>query len=578
MAQPKPTAVIYCRTSTANQKEAETIVAQVERCRTLVERHGVKLLPYGHKRDGWLVDDGVSGSLLEGRTFAKFVDDLEARKIRPDFLIVFSLSRIGRLDKSSRDMTKLVKSATDNARIKAVLLGAGVKLIDEDGVNDPATVMFDLKLTLSTEEYKLIRLRTMGGKARRLAEGRFAKGGKPPYGYVQVPVNGVDRKQGWTLAPHADEAARLRQLLAWYVEGGATYAAGMATKAKYPTPMHRTTKRKNAAKDWTSTRWSPVSVQHIARNVRSYLGESTLLFDGKPHTIKFPPLIDLKTYAAVDRRKKERTLKRRATMLSTGLVDCSCGEHVQARNSHGIHYTRCPAGCGAIREATFSSVLWVAVMARHVQITESESASPAPVSTDAAKAKLKETEDAVDRLLGLYLPGKIDEATFERQNTQLAEQRARAKAELARLEAEHEHAERKAADEGSIKARVDAVLSELLRSEPTLARKREILRNLLGGERVIVRWPKKKERDECSAWAAITLPAFGSLAEFTLRTDQNALKILSVGRVREFIASLRKASTSRIQAFRRFLDFVARDRDAWTDEEGLAILEGIISE
>lgn len=250
----RETAIVYCRTSTAGQKDSETIRAQVERDKRLIERHNVRLLKYGPKKDGWLIDDGVSGSLLEGRDFAKFIDDLEAARVRPNYLIVFSLSRVSRLDKSSREMSKLVKSATDNARIKAVLLGAGVKVIDEDGVNDPATVMFDLKTTLSTEEYKLIRQRTMAGKARHLAEGKFAKGGKPPYGYRQVPLNGVDRKQGWTLQPDGDAAANLRRLLAWYVEGGVTHAARKATQAGMPTPMATTANRKNKAEDWTPCR------------------------------------------------------------------------------------------------------------------------------------------------------------------------------------------------------------------------------------------------------------------------------------------------------------------------------------
>src|ERR1700733_10011480 len=138
------TAVIYCRTSTIGQKEAETITAQVERCKDIIKRAGLKPLAYGPERNGWVVDDGVSGSLLEGRAFAGLVSDLRAGKVRPDYLVVYSLSRISRLDKSSRSMEKLVASAEDNARIKAVLLGAGVKVIDEQGEHDPANVMFDL--------------------------------------------------------------------------------------------------------------------------------------------------------------------------------------------------------------------------------------------------------------------------------------------------------------------------------------------------------------------------------------------------------------------------------------------------
>ena len=37
-----------------------------------------------------------------------------------------------------------------------MLLGAGVKVIDEEGVNDPTGVMYDLKAALSVEEFSLI--------------------------------------------------------------------------------------------------------------------------------------------------------------------------------------------------------------------------------------------------------------------------------------------------------------------------------------------------------------------------------------------------------------------------------------
>src|SRR5258708_33580658 len=118
MTKAAPTGIVYCRTSTGRQRDHETIGAQITECKRIVERYGIRLLRYGLKKDGWLIDDGVSGSLLKGRTFSSLIDDLEARRVKPDYLIVFSLERVGRPDKSSRDMNKLVTSATDNARIK----------------------------------------------------------------------------------------------------------------------------------------------------------------------------------------------------------------------------------------------------------------------------------------------------------------------------------------------------------------------------------------------------------------------------------------------------------------------------
>ena len=84
------------------------------------------------KKDGWVIDDGVSGSLLAGREFAHVIDDLRSRKLKVDHIVVFSLSRLARPDKSSKDPHKLESSQVDAAKIKAVLQGAGVVVIDEE--------------------------------------------------------------------------------------------------------------------------------------------------------------------------------------------------------------------------------------------------------------------------------------------------------------------------------------------------------------------------------------------------------------------------------------------------------------
>ncbi len=239
------TCVCYCRTSTRGQQESETIAAQVERCTRLVERHNLRLVPYGASGDGWIKDDGVTGTLLEGRQFSAFIDDLKAGRVAVDYVVLFSLSRVARVDKVSKDIEKLIASHQAAALIRSVLIGRNVWLLDEDGPMDPRTVAFEVKAMLANEEFKLIRERTMAGKARRLDQGRFAKGGKPPYGYRQVFANGKDRKDGFLLQVDPERAANLKRLFGWFCEGGVTSAARRATEAGIPTPMAFTDNRKN---------------------------------------------------------------------------------------------------------------------------------------------------------------------------------------------------------------------------------------------------------------------------------------------------------------------------------------------
>jgi DNA invertase Pin-like site-specific DNA recombinase len=501
------TAVVYCRTSTVGQKEAETIQAQIARCRALIERHGVHLLAYGPKKDGWLIDDGVSGSLLEGRSFAELVSDLRARKVKPDCLIVYSLSRISRLDKSSRSMEKLVASAEDNARIKAVLLGAKVNVIDEQGEHDPGTVMFDLLLTLSTEEYRLIRSRTMSGKARRMADGQACD--RPAYGYRLAPINGKDRKGGMKWEPHPEHADIVRQVLAWYLEGGSTHAARKATKAGYKSPQGL-------------DRWASNTVEHmVKKGLRTYLGSSVRMLDGQSYELKYEPIIDLKTFAAVERRTRERTLKHRTKFLTTGYCDCECGEHIANYNSIGVHYARCRRGCGSIREHIMTLGVWGAVVARLVEIGKNEATpqngTDAGAALVAAKEKVSIVQDKLIRLAEMREDG-LDRATWKARNDVLGQSLSLAQAEVDRIVRERQIKERRRANEESVAEKVGTLLAALLEKDPPLERKRAILADLLQGERAQVSWPKRTAYGT-SPSCILTLPAFGSLPPMTRTID-----------------------------------------------------------
>src|SRR5271157_88857 len=528
--QPVKTGIAYCRTSTIAQREAETITAQTERCRRLIATHNVTLLSYGPSKDGWVSDDGVSGSLLDGRAFAKLLEDIEAGTIRPDYLVVYSLSRIARIDRTSKKMDKLQASHLAAARIQAVLIGCGVQVLEEEGPIDAASLNYGLKTLLASEEYKLIRGRTMAGKSRRLRENRYAKGGHPPYGYRQVFANGADRRHGFTLEVDPEAGPRLSQLLAWYCEGGVTHAARKATESGYPTPMADTTNRRNAAKDWTPTRWSPVSLMHIVRNVRAYLGETNLVFDGQAHSITYPALISTETYAAVERQRRTYVLKRRTTFLTTGFVDCICGEHLHERNSHDKHYARCPAGCGSMHQREFESALWAIVVCRLVQIQQHErlvmgTEDPFGPQVKAAKGRLEQARAEIGKLVDLYLADQIDKAILTERNVELDRRKLLAQAELDQLTRQREEHKSKRAGEQSIEKRVSALLQEFMRETPSLERKRAVLGDLLQGERAIIAYGKRrkglaKNGAAMSPFVKITQPAFGDLPPLTMQSDK----------------------------------------------------------
>lgn len=528
----RKTCVVYCRTSTARQRVEETIGAQIERCKEIVERHGLEVLPYGPSGDGWIIDDGVSGGLLDGRQFSVLLQDLEAGKIRPDFLVVYSISRISRIDRTAKNIDKLKRSHADAAKIQAILIGTGVQVIDESGAQDPASLTFAIQMVLASEEYKQIRSRTMSGKARRLSEGKYARGGRPPYGYEAVYANGVDRRQSYTLVPHPEDAPRLQKILGWFIEGGVTYAARRATEEGFPTPMSSTSNRKNKAADWSPTRWSPVSVQHIVKNIRSYLGEQTLIFDNQPHILKYEPIITHELYAEVERRKKERTLKRRAVMLTTGLAVCRCGGNLHARKSSVYHYANCKDGkgeCGSFRHDLLENYLWIATVARLVQILKNEGetkgnrAGNYETRIHEIEAKIVGVNASIGKLVDMMLMG-LDREIFEARNRVLNDEKASLQSELARIKSEREAQARKEAQEQTLESRLRNLLLELVREEPSLERKREVLSDLLNGGRVTVFWGPRAWQGKAvrqSEWAELTFPPFGSLPAITVKIGPN---------------------------------------------------------
>lgn len=510
------TAIVYCRTSTVGQRQAETIGAQVERCRSLVARHDLALLPYGPTKDGWVLDDGVSGTLLDGRHFAKLLEDLSSGAIAPDYLVIYSLSRIARVDRVSKNQGKVLESHVAAAKIQATLISSGTQIIDEEGVMNPGDMLFQFKSMMANEEFKLIRSRTMSGKAKHMADGKFAKGGKPPYGYVQVPVNGVDRKQGWRLEVDPEDAPNLARLLDWYLEGGVTHAARMATEAKMPTPMASTNSRKNQAKDWTPERWSPVSVQHIIRNSAAYLGSTTYSLDGEVYPLTYPALITPTMYAAIQKRRTERTLKRRATKLSTGFVDCVCGAHLHNLNSHDRHFTACKPCRRRMPEAHFERHLWTATVCRLIQIRQHEGAleqdNGLETLIQALKQQLEAHKEKGQRLITLYTEQQITKEDYREANDRIRGQRAKLEAELAQRLAARSAAQQRRAAEATVESRLRSTIAELSLNTPTLDRKREVLRDVLNGARVVVNWS--------DTGVTLTLPAFGSLPEITVSSER----------------------------------------------------------
>jgi DNA invertase Pin-like site-specific DNA recombinase len=482
------TCITYCRTSTRGQKDRMTIVSQRSTVERLRKELGAKLLSYGPRGDGRLEDDGRSARLLEGREFATLIDDIEHERVKLDFLIVAETSRLSRQDTFSADPKVQIQSGIDDARINSVLRVRGVKVIDTKGEH------LDLRQEAleNSHDRDRIRRQTMRGKAEKFAEGKRVTGGYASYGYRIELKDPNDRRSGLVQKPHPENAAHLVRLIGWFIEDGYAHAAREATRAGFLLP-----KTKKARP------WNAVTVRHIILKVRNgiYSGKQTFTFDGESHTLTCEPLPEIhKMQAAVIRACDELSLPAPMKFLSTGFVDCKCGAHVHERNSHSRHHTACASKCGRVAEKRFSETLWRATVARLIQIHEHDGGERNAENFEArlreAQAKLKDAEDALGQLWDAKISGELPASQWKPRHDQLTIKRARAQADVHKVEGEREKEERERTNRQTLEARINARLAELKAAEfaapDALKRKREWLGDLLDGGRVTVAWGRAK--------------------------------------------------------------------------------------
>jgi DNA invertase Pin-like site-specific DNA recombinase len=518
----QPTAIAYLRVSTKKQRDEKTIEAQDAWVRDAIKRDGAKLATsYGD--GGFVVDDGVSGTLLEGRALSQTLADIEAGKLKVDRIYTVSLSRLSREDRVSRDPRKQIRSRVDAARIAATLGAYGVTIRDESGEVDPSSITYDIKAAMASQEHRDIRTRLVGGKQRKLKAGIDVMGGRPVYGYIRTreAPKGKGAIEGRVigLALHEVEAERLRAVVAWYIQGGQTFAAKKAVAAGWPSPRGSAT-------------WHPSSVDQLLAQIDVYSGQRVRDLNGKRHVITYPPILDAATLAAVAKKKKERAPKQRAIALSSYYVDCECGAHANICTMRsGRNFVRCGkrpgSACWTQNEEEFSAALWNATLQRLIMIRDHERAKHGTkdrfsAQLTSARAKLQTAQQEIDKLLDVYLSNAIDKATFAAKNSTLMDRKNSALSDVERIEREERDHEARRVSEQSVEARVSAIIKECLprgadvgayrltTKHVMLERQRQVLADVLQGGRIVV----TRKRDGLR----LKFPAFGALSAHEMTT------------------------------------------------------------
>lgn len=144
-------AIIYCRTSSANQEDS--LITQEKLCRTYCVDNNLNISQV-------YLDNGISGKDLKRPGITKLLSELSQNS-------VLVTTEISRLSRDAKDLEE-IKSKLDSLSIKLITLHT---LIDYD--TDIGRIEFEKLAITSQYERELISKRVIAGMAQAKAEGRL---------------------------------------------------------------------------------------------------------------------------------------------------------------------------------------------------------------------------------------------------------------------------------------------------------------------------------------------------------------------------------------------------------------------
>jgi site-specific DNA recombinase len=292
---------IYCRVSTDEQAERQTIEGQLDACREYCQAKGYEIVAEFR-------DDGISGATPfderpEGKRLLEVAGDGLFSKV-----VVYCVDRLGR---------DVVEGSL--ARKELERRGAPLEFVIQSFDGTPeGQLAFNIFLSFAEYERGVIRRRTMAGRARRVKGGKY-QASHAPFGYIYSQEAGQ-------LELHPDNADIVRQMFHWAREGLGLKA--IATRLEQmgiepPSPEHP--RRKS---NWG---WHFTTVYKMLTSPR-YMGRNT--YAGEPMTC--PAIVDEATFKAVQeglrRRKADSSRNTKQFYMLQHLLYCrACGSRYMVK-------------------------------------------------------------------------------------------------------------------------------------------------------------------------------------------------------------------------------------------------------
>ena len=427
--------VLYARVSSEEQKDRQTIDAQVDYFRKYCDLNGYLIA-------GEYLDDGISGAMSLGQRQAglQLLEDAKAHK--------FNQVLFYRFDRLARRL-RLLLDAYETLDKDGVVLRSMTEPLDTG--SPIGRFMMQLLGSMAELERETITERMSLGRERVARKGKWASGALP-YGYIideegkLIPY--TTRRDGHTMSEA--EAARLifdsvgNNKKSSIEVANLLNGMGLPTGRKYQKAGDPRGPHVNEA-----AMWRPNKVQRIIANP-VYKGDYIWRKNGRnPVTSSAPPLVeaDLWERAGAQLHANRRLSKRngRFQYLLRGLITCRrCGHtyvgtpQKDGRSGKVTRYYRCISGlkrvnpggksCGgrSIQADWLEGIVWdditqfinnpgdvlESLKAKLAQMREET--QPANDRTSHLETDLANKEIQRDRMLDLYRRGRISLDDLER--------------------------------------------------------------------------------------------------------------------------------------------------------------------
>jgi len=291
--------MIYTRVSTDDQGDNFSLPTQLGACRKYAEAQGMEIVAE--------CSDVMSGSLLDRPGLTKVRQAVSMGGC--DAVIVYAQDRLTRSVAHMLLLRDELRAA--NVAMHAVSRGQSAET--------PEGRLFDtIEASFAEFERLKIKERMTRGKRGKLESGRVLGNHVPPYGFIW---RGQGRDKLVEL--HDEEAAIVRQIAAWYVDGvGVREICRRLDAGGVPTPAST----RNMSVRPNRDSWSSATVYAILRS-RTYLGEFVSPTYGV--VVAIPAVLDATLWAAIQARldvgrQRSRRNARRFYLLRTRLR-CVCG-------------------------------------------------------------------------------------------------------------------------------------------------------------------------------------------------------------------------------------------------------------